>query len=209
MDTRSTKDSNVVILAVVSACVNDEAFQSFWEIYSLNSRNKQPTCFKNPENSSCINFIPRNKSCSFQIKYVVEKTLSYYLNKLIYNKQRNHCISCRNKSKNILCEIKWKVHTPILENFCISLKRQWQKLFFFSIVVKSFKISECLCEHNLLNNESNHLALKLIMKVTISFCVYRKNFHEFIFQIMMKILIDSQEKYSRQQYSNQSFERKC
>ena len=43
---------------------------------NLNSLIKQPTCFKNPENSSCIDLILTNKPRSFQNTCVIETGLS-------------------------------------------------------------------------------------------------------------------------------------
>ena len=54
-----------------NACVDDEALQTFCKPYSFNSLIKQPTCFKNPENPSCIDLISTNKPPSFQTKCVV------------------------------------------------------------------------------------------------------------------------------------------
>ena len=43
---------------------------------NLYSLIKQPTCFKNPENPSCIDLILTNKPNSFQTKCVIETGLS-------------------------------------------------------------------------------------------------------------------------------------
>ena len=49
-----------------------------WETLtiSLNSLIKQPTCFKNPENPTCIGMILTNKPRSFQSTCVIEIGLS-------------------------------------------------------------------------------------------------------------------------------------
>ena len=46
--------------------------------YCLKSVIQQPTCFKNPENPSCINLILTTKSQSFYNTCVVEAGLSYF-----------------------------------------------------------------------------------------------------------------------------------
>ena len=51
-------------------------YKHFANFYSLHSLIKQPTCFKNPENPSCIDLILTNKSRSFQSKCVIETGLS-------------------------------------------------------------------------------------------------------------------------------------
>ena len=53
-----------------------ESLDTFCKSYSFNSLIKQPTCFKNPENSSCIDLILTNKPRSFQTKCIIETGLS-------------------------------------------------------------------------------------------------------------------------------------
>ena len=50
--------------------------RNFCNSYSLNGLIKQPTCFKNPENPSCIDLILTNKPRSFQSTCVIETGLS-------------------------------------------------------------------------------------------------------------------------------------
>ena len=71
LDTFSTKYENVLLLGDF-----DEAMKNFCSSYCLNSLIKQPTCFKNPENPSCIDLILTNKTRSFQSACVVETGLS-------------------------------------------------------------------------------------------------------------------------------------
>ena len=50
--------------------------KNFCNSYSLKSLIKQPTCYKNPENPSCIDLILTNKPRSFQSTCVIETGLS-------------------------------------------------------------------------------------------------------------------------------------
>ena len=50
--------------------------RNFCNSYSLNGLIKQPTCFKNSENPSCIDLILTNKPRSFQSTCVIETGLS-------------------------------------------------------------------------------------------------------------------------------------
>ena len=45
-------------------------------VYIVSSNIKQPTCYKNPENPSCIDLILTNKAKSFQSTCVMETGLS-------------------------------------------------------------------------------------------------------------------------------------
>ena len=56
--------------------VAEDAMNEFCCICSLSSLVKEPTCFKNPDNPSCIHLILTNKSASFQNSMVVETGLS-------------------------------------------------------------------------------------------------------------------------------------
>ena len=53
LDICSTKYENIVILDNFNAYVEDETLNTFCKSDSLNSLNKQRTCFKNPENPCC------------------------------------------------------------------------------------------------------------------------------------------------------------
>ena len=55
-----------MILGDFNACVEDETLEIFCKFYSFNSVIKQPICFKNPENPSCIDLILTNKLRSFR-----------------------------------------------------------------------------------------------------------------------------------------------
>ena len=69
LDALSTRYENIVLLGDFNSCVGDEALQTFCKFYSLDSLIKQPTCFKNPQNSSCVvlNLTnkPRSSNCMF------------------------------------------------------------------------------------------------------------------------------------------------
>ena len=74
LDAFFTKYENISLLG--DFCVDDETMRNFCNSYSLYSLIKQPTCFKNPENPSCIDLILANKPRSFQSTCVIETGLS-------------------------------------------------------------------------------------------------------------------------------------
>ena len=53
----STKCENSLLLGNFSACVDDETMKDICSSYCLKGLIKQPTCFKNSENPSCIDLI--------------------------------------------------------------------------------------------------------------------------------------------------------
>ena len=76
LDAFSTKYENIILLGDFNVCVDDETMRNFCNSYNLSSLIKQPTCFKNPENPSCIDLILTNKPRSFQSTCVIETGLS-------------------------------------------------------------------------------------------------------------------------------------
>ena len=55
---------------------NDSAILVFSDTYDLKSPIEQPTCYKNPNKTSCIDLILTNKPRSFQHSCVIETGLS-------------------------------------------------------------------------------------------------------------------------------------
>ena len=84
LDPISTQYEKIVLLGDFNACVDDEALQIFCTFYSLHSLIKQPTCFKNPENPSCIDLILTNKPRFFQTKCVNETGLSDFCRMTVF-----------------------------------------------------------------------------------------------------------------------------
>ena len=57
LDAFFAKYKNIRLLGDFNVCVDDETMINFCNSYSLNSLIKQSTCFKDPENPSCIDLI--------------------------------------------------------------------------------------------------------------------------------------------------------
>ena len=84
---------------------NEPAISDFCEIYNTKNIIKEKTCFKNPENPTCIDLILTNRPRSFQDSTVVETGLSDFhkmcvtVMKMYHCKQRPSVITYR-KFKN-------------------------------------------------------------------------------------------------------------
>ena len=59
-----------------NADIGDKFMGDFCESYNLSSLIKESTCYKNPENPSCINLILTNSPHSFQCSSAIETGLS-------------------------------------------------------------------------------------------------------------------------------------
>ena len=66
LDMFSTKHNNIILLWDFNVCFDDETMKTFCKPYCLKSLIKQPTCFKNLEQSSCMNLIITNRPRSFR-----------------------------------------------------------------------------------------------------------------------------------------------
>ena len=92
---------NIVILGDFNAEPLDENMQDFCNLFNLKNLIKEPTCFKNPQNPSCIDLILTNRSKSFQDTSVIETGLSdchkltISVLKMIFKKQPPTIISYR------------------------------------------------------------------------------------------------------------------
>ena len=61
-----------MVIRGLNATVNLECMKLFCETYDLSSLIKIPTCYKNPEKPSCIDFLLTSRPKSFQNLSVVE-----------------------------------------------------------------------------------------------------------------------------------------
>ena len=66
----------MILLGDFNVEVNDNHMKSFCENYGLKNLIKQPTCYKNPSNPTCIYLILTNVHRSFQSTCVIETGLS-------------------------------------------------------------------------------------------------------------------------------------
>ena len=89
LDAFSTKYESIILPGDFNVCVDDETMRNSCNSYSLNSRIKQPTCFKNLENPSYIDLILTNKPRSFQSTCVTETGLSDFQRMTTTTKSRH------------------------------------------------------------------------------------------------------------------------
>ena len=71
LDLYSSKYEYIIVTGDFNVEVNDKFMSNFCESYNLSSLIKESTCYKNPENPSCIDLILTNSSHSFQCSSVV------------------------------------------------------------------------------------------------------------------------------------------
>ena len=82
IDSLSSKYGNFILLDDFNSCMEDSPMKTFAEIYKLQNLIKEPTCFKNPENPTCIDLILTNMPLSFKNTYVIETELSDFHKKI-------------------------------------------------------------------------------------------------------------------------------
>ena len=76
LDLYSAHYDNIILLGDFNVSIDDPHMDFFCETYRLKSIIKDATCFKNPENPSCIDLILTNSPYSFQNSCVIETGLS-------------------------------------------------------------------------------------------------------------------------------------
>ena len=76
LDFYPSKYENFIVIGDFNAEMNNSYLEKFCASYNLKSLIKQPTCFKNPENPTCIDHILTNHPKSFYLSSVFETDLS-------------------------------------------------------------------------------------------------------------------------------------
>ena len=76
VDSLSSKYYNFILLGDFKSYMEDSPMKTFAEIYKLPNLIKEPVCFKNPDNLTCIDLILTNKPLSFKNTNVIETRLS-------------------------------------------------------------------------------------------------------------------------------------
>ena len=106
---------NVIVLGDLNCEINEEPMSEFCSLFNLKSLIKKPTCFKNPDNPSCIDLILTNKPHSFQNSTVLETGLSDF-HKLTVTLMRT---SFRKKPPKVILYRDYKYYSSI--HFCNEL----------------------------------------------------------------------------------------
>ena len=70
------KYENFVLIGDFNSSIHEDAVSVFFATYNLKNFVKEPICFKNAENPSCIDLILTNKLLYFQITKLIETGLS-------------------------------------------------------------------------------------------------------------------------------------
>ena len=76
LETSSERYEDFLIMGDFNADVSDPSMTSFCTLFKLKNIVKKPTCYKNPENSSCIDLFLTNCRRSFHITCLYETGLS-------------------------------------------------------------------------------------------------------------------------------------
>ena len=71
-----SNNESIILVGDFNSGINDECMYDFCESFNLSSLIRESTCYKNPENPSCIDLFLTNSPYSFQNSGVVETGLS-------------------------------------------------------------------------------------------------------------------------------------
>ena len=101
LDLHSSKYKKMLILGDFNIGIDEPHMKSFCETYNLTNLIKQLTCYKNPDNSACIDLILTKYSRTFQSTFVIETELSDFhlmtltIMRKTFKKQRPRIINYR------------------------------------------------------------------------------------------------------------------
>ena len=96
------KHDKLLILGDLNSDLKDGCLNTFSNVNNLKSLNKEPNCFKNPNNPSCIDLFLTNRSRYFQNTSTIETGISDFhklavtVLKMFYKKQNPKIILYRN-----------------------------------------------------------------------------------------------------------------
>ena len=92
----NSKYDNFIVLGDLNAEPTNEALYDFCQVYGCSNIVKENTCYKNPENPSCVDLIITNRPRSFQGTKTIETGLSDFhkmsltIMKVFYKKQKTN-----------------------------------------------------------------------------------------------------------------------
>ena len=98
MDIYSSKYDNFILLGDLNAEPSEQTVSDFCQIYDCNNIIKENTCFKNPENPSCIDLIITNRPKCFQDSMAIETGLSDF-HKMVLTVMK---VFCKKRNPNIV-----------------------------------------------------------------------------------------------------------
>ena len=139
---------NVIVIGDLNSETTEEAMSDFCSLFNFKSLIKDPTCFKNPENPSCIDLILTNKPHSFQNTAVLETGLSDF-HKLTLTVLKT---SFRKMPPKVITYRNYKYYSNI--NFC-------NELNFYLKGVDLNRISNDEYVHLVMDVFNRHAPLKL------------------------------------------------
>ena len=93
---------NILLLGDFNPEFSEPCLNDFCDIYNFKNLGKEPTCFKNPDNPSCIDLFLTNRPRNFQFTTTIETGISDFhelvvtVLKTFYKKQRDKIIQYRN-----------------------------------------------------------------------------------------------------------------
>ena len=105
IDRNSSRYDKYLCIGDFNSATSETALRNFCDLYKLKNLVREPTCIKNPDNPSYINFFLTNCSRGFQDTQVIETGLSDFhkinltVLKICFTKQKNETIFYMNYTK--------------------------------------------------------------------------------------------------------------
>ena len=155
MDKLCTDYENIILLGDFNVEVEEKNVSEFMSVYSLRNLVKQKTCFKNPENASCIDLIVTNSPQSFQNSNVFETGLSDFQKltttvlKQYFPKLKPKVVNYKNYRKFLNDEFRAQLDNEILKHDINNMEYQ----HFLNIFIEILKQHASMKQKYLRANE--------------------------------------------------------
>ena len=105
IDRNSSRYEKYLCIGDYNSETSETALRNFCDLYKMKNLVRDPTCFKNPNNPSCINLFLTNCSRSFQDTHIIQTGLTNFhkmnltVLKMYFTKQKHETIFYRNYKK--------------------------------------------------------------------------------------------------------------
>ena len=215
LDLYSAKYENIILIGDFNVSPEESHMETFCETYGLKNLIKVPTCYKNPQNTSCIDSILTNSPLSFQSSDVIETGLSDFhkmtvtFMKTTFQKLDPKIINYRNDRKYCNDSFRQDLLSPlVMEN--INLSNGLQK--FIGICIKTldkfaprkkkYSRGKSLCRTHMkrtrlrkcyLKNRSEQNRLSYVKQRNYCVSLLRKTKKDYYANLNVKDIVDNKQ----------------
>ena len=169
IDGNSSRYDKYLCIGDFSSETSETALRNFCDLYKLKNLVRERTCFKNPDNPSCIDLFLTNCSRTFQDTQVIETGLSDFhkmnltVLKMFFTKQKHETIFYRNYKKFNNLKFKEALNKELMKHDLNNIDYE----NFHEIVLSILNARASLKKKHLRANHVNHAIQKAVMNARL------------------------------------------